>query len=206
MGRLDELHEDSLSGETPLDDVSGLIPLYITKRNELYEAEFLNVSEATKYYLQRPSKINKFQINRKDLFEVHERMFSNVWSWAGKKRTSEKTIGVSHYKIEEEIRKLEADFKFWEEEKFKLVELISRLHHRLIWIHPFEGGNGRWSRLAANLILYKKAKKMIVWPDDEIQLKKVSSFRENYLKALKESDEGRFEKLIEIFKILIVQN
>ena len=201
MGRLSNYKNKP--GETPFD-ADGLIPSYITTRKELDEAEFLNISEATKFYLSNLSKINKFKMIREDLFDLHKRMFSNVWSWAGKKRASNKNIGVEFFKVDEEIKKLEGDFIFWEENNTDLIELIAKLHHRLVWIHPFEGGNGRWSRLVTNLILYKKLKKMIEWPDDEIQLKKASSFRENYLKALKESDEGRFKKLTELFKILIM--
>ncbi|MBI4208502.1 MAG: Fic family protein [Deltaproteobacteria bacterium] len=34
-------------------------------------------------------------------------------------------------------------------------ELSARLHHRLVWIHPFENGNGRWARLIMNIHLKK---------------------------------------------------
>jgi Fic family protein len=29
-------------------------------------------------------------------------------------------------------------------------QLAVRLHHRLVSVHPFPNGNGRWSRLAAD--------------------------------------------------------
>ncbi len=204
MGRIGDLEESS-SGETSLDDASGLIPSYITNRKELYEAEFLNISEATKFYLSNPSKINKFKITREDIFLLHKKMFSDVWSWAGKKRASNKNIGVDFFKIDEEIKKLEGDFLFWEREDVDLIELITKLHHRLVWIHPFEGGNGRWSRMVTNLIFYKHKKTFIKWPDDEIQLKKKSSFRELYLEALKEADNSNIKKLTELFKTLITK-
>jgi Fic-DOC domain mobile mystery protein B len=195
MGRIGDY--ESKPGETPLDDASGLLPLYITTRKELDEAEFLNLSEATKFYLSNPSKINNFEIIREDLFDLHKKMFCNVWSWAGKKRTSNKNIGVDFFKIDEEIRKLEGDFKYWEKEKNDFIELIAKLHHRLVWIHPFEGGNGRWSRMVVNFIYYKQKKAFIKWPYEE------SSFRDKYLEALREADDHKFEKLLGVFKVLI---
>ena len=205
MGRLEQkdLNKISKSGETSLDDTSGLVPLHITTRKELYEAEFININEATQYYLSKPSGLNKFEITRQALFDVHKRMFNKVWDWAGKKRTTSKNIGVSAYKIDEEIQKFIGDYSFWVKDKMKIVELIVRVHHRLVWIHPFEGGNGRWSRFIANLIYYKNTKNFIMWPEDELQLKKKSSFREKYLQSLHEADSGKYDQLIKLHKWLI---
>ena len=38
-----------------------------------------------------------------------------------------------------------------------LSEQAVLLHHRAVQIHPFENGNGRWSRLLANIWLKKHA-------------------------------------------------
>lgn len=198
-----ELKEQNNESETLLDDVSGLIPIHITTRKELYEAEFVNISEATRDYLLNPLKLNKFEINRESLLSLHGKMFEKVWSWAGKKRNSSKNIGVQAYKIDEEIQKLIGDQDFWEQKKFELIEIIARLQHRLVWIHPFEGGNGRWSRLTASLIYYKNTKQLIKWPEEELQLKNESTFREKYLSALHEADKGHYNLLIDLFKKVI---
>ena len=84
-----------------------------------------------------------------------------------------------------------------------ILETVTRLHHRLVWVHPFEGGNGRWSRLVANIIYYKNTKRFIKWTDNELQLKKKLSFREKYLNALQKADNGRFGQLIMLHKELI---
>lgn len=197
-----DFREKNDPGETFLDDVSGLILLHITTRKELYEAEFANISEATQYYLSSQSKLSRFELTYKVLFEVHKRMFNKVWNWAGKKRTSEKNIGIPVYKIDEEIQKLIGDYGFWLKE-FEILETAVRLHHKFVWIHPFEGGNGRWSRLVSNIIYYKYTKKLIFWPENELQLKKKLSFREKYLEALHEADNGRYKELIKLHKELI---
>ena len=199
-GLEEELKERNNESETFLEDVSGLIPVYITTRKELYEAEFINVSEATRDYLLNSVKLNKFEITRESLFALHKKMFENVWSWAGKKRNTTKNIGVQAYKIDEEIQKLTGDYHFWEQKKFELIEIIARLQHRLVWIHPFEGGNGRWSRLTASLIYYKNTKHLIKWPEEELQLKDKSTFREKYLSALREADKGHYNSLIALLK------
>ena len=191
---------EKLDGETLLEDTSGLIHSHITTRSELYEAEFLNIAQATEYYLFNPSRL---KLTRQGLLEVHKKMFEQVWDWAGKIRKSEKNIGIPHYKIEEEIHKFLGDYNIWIKEGFDTVEIASRTHHKLVWIHPFEGGNGRWSRLVSNIIFYKGTGKLFKWTEDEIQLKKKSSFRERYLIALKEADSGNFSNLIKIHKELI---
>lgn len=192
---------ESNAGETPLDDVPGLIPLHITSRKELYEAEFLNITKATKHYLFNPSRL---KITRSSLFEVHKKMFNEVWNWAGEKRKSNKNIGVPYHKIDEEIHKFLGDFNTWEKENFEIIEIVARTHHRLVWIHPFEGGNGRWSRLITNIIYYKKTNNLFKWPEKDIYLKKKSSFREQCLNALKKADKNQFNELIKIHKDLLI--
>ena len=200
MGRLEE---GNLEGETFLEDASGLILMHITTRKELNEAEFINITEATQYYLSSPNLLNRFEITRQTLFDLHKKMFSKVWSWAGKNRTSNKNIGISPYKIDEEIKKLIDNYHFWIKENTEIIEVAARLHNRLVWIHPFEGGNGRWSRFVANLIYYKNTRTLLNWPEDELQLKKKSSFREKYLKALQEADSGKYDHLIKLHKELV---
>ena len=197
------LEKSSIEGETFLEDASGLVPMHITTRKELYEAEFINITEATQYYLSSPNLLNKFDITRQTLFAVHKRMFKKVWDWAGKKRNSNKNIGIAPYKIDEEIKKLTDDYNFWAKENMEIIEIAAHLHHRLVWIHPFEGGNGRWSRFVANLIYYKNTKIFLTWPEDELQLKKKSSFREKYLKALQEADDGKYDQLIKLHRELM---
>ena len=198
-----ELEENNTDGGTILEDASGLIPMHVTTRKELYEAEFINITEAAQHYLANPNLLNRFEITRQILFDIHKRMFNKVWNWAGKKRTSSKNIGITPYRIDEEVKKLLDDYNFWIKENMEIIEIASRLHHRLVWIHPFEGGNGRWSRFVANLTYYKNTKTLLSWPENELQLKKKSSFREKYLKALHEADSGSFENLVKLHRELV---
>ncbi len=76
-------------GATPLtlEEFDELLPLHITTRKELNDAEFINISKATqKYYLSK--KIFLFSLS--SLYQTHKDLFGDVWKWAGKFRQSEK--------------------------------------------------------------------------------------------------------------------
>ena len=47
-----------------------------------------------------------------------------------------------------------ADARYWvENDTYRPVEIAARFHHRLVAIHPFPNGNGRHSRLMADLLI-----------------------------------------------------
>lgn len=70
------INEVSPLGATPLDDVSDLIPQYITTRQELFNAEFSNISIATQRYTT--STITAL-ITMSWLLRLHKDMFGAVW-------------------------------------------------------------------------------------------------------------------------------
>ena len=72
-------------GATPLtpEEIEGLIPRHVTTRKELYDAEFINISDAAgKYFLSRKN----VSLTMDTLFKIHKDMFAQVWRWAGKKK------------------------------------------------------------------------------------------------------------------------
>jgi Fic-DOC domain mobile mystery protein B len=183
------------SGETLLteEDLSGLLPKYITTRKELNDAESKNNAAALKkYFLSK----KKFQFTIYDLYKVHKEMFGNVWSWAGKKRTSEKNIGVEKNQIDIELKKLIGDLKYWLDKQVDIIEISARLHHRLVHIHPFNNGNGRWARFIVNLFLKEKLNAYLNFPEDEIT--SIPELRKKYIAALKEADSLNYQSLIEL--------
>ena len=72
-------------GATPLsaEELEGLLPKYITTRQELYDAEFKNITEASKKYLLSKKK---YEFSIENFYKTHKEMFGSVWTWAGKKR------------------------------------------------------------------------------------------------------------------------
>lgn len=182
---------------TPLsiEELEGLLPKYVTTRKELNDAEFINISEASKRYLLSRKK---FQFTISQLYKIHKEMFGRVWIWAGKKRETNKNIGVDKTEIEVELKKLIDDLKYWLEHFMDTVEISSRLHHRLVYIHPFNNGNGRWARFIVNLFLKEHLNSYLDFPEDELLL--TTAIRKDYIKALKEADNLNYEPLIDFHR------
>jgi Fic family protein len=67
------------------------------------------------------------------------------------------------------------------------------VHHRLVWIHPYENGNGRHGRFIADMVLSALEYKHTVWPT----LADNGNERNAYIQALKNADGGDFTALIE---------
>ena len=72
------------------------------------------------------------------------------------RRKTNKNIGVDKTLIAVELRKLIDDCKFWIDNKtFDPEEIAIRFSHRLVKIHVFPNGNGRHSRLVADILISK---------------------------------------------------
>ena len=192
-----KINQELPPGATPLtpEDLEGLLPKYITTREELNDAEFKNISEASKkYFLSR--KKNEFTIG--NLYKIHKEMFGNVWKWAGKKRKTEKNIGVDKTQIDVELKKLLDDLKYWLEQSMNSLEISARLHHRLVYIHPFNNGNGRWARFIMNLFLKDYLNSYLEFPEDDLLL--TTEIRKTYIKALQKADNLDYQPLIDFQK------
>lgn len=124
-------------------------------------------------------------------------MFAEVWEWAGKLRHVELSIGVKAYLVSTEMKKLVDDVVYWEaHQSFDVIEIAARVHHRAVQIHPFLNGNGRWSRMLANIYLKQHGLQPTTW--NENLLSKENLHREEYIKALKKADDGDCRGLIQM--------
>ena len=100
--------QDDGGTELTEDEREGLIPSYITLRNELNEAEQANILEAQEWAFARKRDV----LEEKLLKNLHKKMYGNVWGWAGTYRTSGKNIGIDAYRIPTEIRQLLDDCRY----------------------------------------------------------------------------------------------
>ena len=88
------------------------------------------------------------------------------------------------------------DVQFWIQNKtYSNREIAVRLHHKLVQIHPFPNGNGRVSRLMADLVLEKLEGTKLYWGNTN--LVNVSEIRSSYIAALRKADAGDYADLIE---------
>jgi Fic-DOC domain mobile mystery protein B len=191
------LFDERGDGPTPLsiEERAGLIPSYITMRSELNEAEQANILEAQTWAFNRKRSV----LDARFLDKLHKRMFGNVWRWAGQHRRSGKNVGVDAYRITQELQQLIDDCRYWiDHDTFEHDEIAARFHHRLVWVHPYPNGNGRHSRLAADLLLVSLAREKFSW--GSLNLVDPDETRERYITALREADKHNFRPLIEFVR------
>jgi Fic-DOC domain mobile mystery protein B len=187
-----------LEGQTPLDEdeKEDLIIKTISNRGELDEFEQANIQQAIEWTMSNIFTKDEI-LTEKFLFLVHKKMFGEVWKWAGSKRKTNKNIGVDKFQISTSIRNLLEDCIYWVDNKtFKPDELAIRFSHRLVQIHVFPNGNGRHSRLIADIMvsnLYNRP--VFTWGRSD--LSKTGDIRKHYLEAIYSADEGNLQPLIE---------
>lgn len=182
-------------GATPLDpdEVVGLVPNYITNQSELNELERDNILEATRWALG--SKKHDC-LNVSFCFDLHSRMFGQVWKWAGKVRQTDKNIGVPKEQILVRLKQLMDDTAFWIQERtYGFDEICTRFHHRLVFIHPFANGNGRHARLMTEVLQTVYNETPFSWGNSDLYASQ-SLARKDYIAALKLADQGDFSALI----------
>ncbi|MBV6511335.1 MAG: hypothetical protein FMNOHCHN_00815 [Ignavibacteriaceae bacterium] len=188
---------NTLHGQTPLDEdeKEGLLIPAISTRGELDEFEHRNIMQAMIWSVHRSFRPEKV-FSEAFIRELHKRMYGEVWNWAGSFRKTDKNIGVDKWQIATEMRKLLDDVKFWyEHNTFTPDETAVRFKHRLVSIHCFPNGNGRHSRLMADIIINKIYDEPVFsWGAKDLIAK--GTARTVYLDALRSADRGDITPLI----------
>ena len=193
---------DYSEGQTPLDDdeKEGLLIPSITTRGELDEFEQLDVEKAFEWLLTVKLNINKI-LTEKFVKDLHKKMFGDIWKWAGEFRKTNKNIGVDKFMIGIELKNLLDDCNYWIEKKvFSEDEIAVRLSHRMVSIHPFANGNGRHSRLMADVLVTKGfGNPYFTW--GSVSFTKQSEARTKYLAALRDADRNDYNSLIKFSRL-----
>ncbi len=135
---------------------------------------------------------------KKELDEYEQKNIED----AGKFRNSNKNLGVEWWKVPLELKQLLDDTKFWiNNNTFSEDEIAIRFKHRIVAIHCFANGNGRHSRLMADVLMEKVFKKKIfTWGNKEASSKgniNDGELRVKYLKAIKADDNQDLNPLLE---------
>jgi Fic-DOC domain mobile mystery protein B len=180
-------------GDTPLSDEErrDLIPSLSTQR-ELNEFEFANIRSA-RDWARQPRRLAKADITSASyLIDLHRRMFNATWRWAGRFRTTEKTIGVSPVRLQSDLGALLGDARYWLEHREPIDETAVRMHHRLVYIHLFPNGNGLHARLVADLLVQKHNRPPLSWGSGTAATPVV---RAAYLAALRQADQHDYGPL-----------
>lgn len=186
-----------INGQTPLDEdeKEGLLIPTIATREELDEFEQQNIEDALQWVFNISVKAVTI-VTDKFICNLHKRMYGDVWAWAGKFRRTDKNLGIDKWQIPMALKNLCDDTLYWiRNETFTADEIALRFKHRIVSIHCFPNGNGRHSRLMADVIISKVYKMpLFSWGADDLVHEADS--RSYYLKSLREADKGNFELLL----------
>lgn len=184
---------------TPLDDYSGLIPKWVYNIKDLNRAESMNIFVARKKHLHDKIKHPKIWFYPKELKSLHRDMFGLVWDWAGEYRKNVTSIGVKPIFIPSKLAEFCYEVNSWFQgvSPFSIIEISARVHHRLVFIHPFENGNGRFSRFVADRFLLYFGYTHPNWP---MKLNQDNQDRKIYIEALKDADRGDYLPLVQLME------
>jgi Fic-DOC domain mobile mystery protein B len=182
-------------GATPLDpdEARALVPKHIATHEQLNEWEHQNILEGQQWAFSRRRR-NLLSIEF--MQALHKRMFGNTWEWAGELRRTEKNIGVAPEHIAVRLKELCDDVATQlERGSYPLREIAARFHHRLVYIHPFPNGNGRFARLMADLLLVEGGGRPFAWGEGD--LVGAGEVRDTYINALRAADARDYGPLFE---------
>jgi len=196
-------------GETSYKETAfGIIP-----RSKLIPLEIEGIKRAWDFILSRHKK-GKIIITSSFIKKLHEVGF--VWIFpkiGGKFRKIEVTVSKhtppKFYLIPELMENYCQDIRtrlkhlptinnvgFLDE----LVEFLAWIHHKFLWIHPFQDYNGRIGRLLISVVLLN----LDLLP---VELKvETKQGRRKYVQALREADSGDYTKLEKIIKLAIEES
>lgn len=187
---------EPLPGETPIDP-SGLRRRgSITNRRDVAAAEASNINKAFLKYLAAKPSPRSARFDYDWFLRLHREMFGDVWTWAGAIRTRDANIGVPSFQVVEQLAALVDDLHSWTGFGHPLEVQAVWLHHKAVWIHPFENGNGRWARLLSNIWLKLHGEPVVAWPDR--LLGEASEVRDEYLASVRAADRADYDSLLEL--------
>ncbi len=181
-------------GASPLDpdEAEGLIPAHITTREELNAWEQANILKAEGWLRKR--RLASPVLDMGFVRELHRRMFSDTWEWAGKFRKTLKNIGVAPELVLERTNTLLDDVQYWlENDTYSIDEIAARFHHSLVAIHPFPDGNGRHCRLMTDALLRQAGALPFTWGSASLDAE--GRARKRYIRALQAADAGDYTRL-----------
>ncbi|RVT90317.1 mobile mystery protein B [Sphingomonas crocodyli] len=178
----------SLSSSTHLPDQEGAVRAC---RSVIVPEPQIGIEDAARWTFARRRDV----LNERFLRGLHRRMFGDVWRWAGDFSTTARNIGIDAYSIGIELRQLTDDVRFWiDNGSYPAEEIAVRFHHRIVAIHPFPNGNGRLSRLAADLLAVQLGLDRFSW--GSANLIEARATRKIHVEALRAADRHDMAPLL----------
>jgi fido (protein-threonine AMPylation protein) len=125
------------------------------------------------------------------LRELHDQLYGDVWTWAGTFRTHELNIGVDPWQIAVELRNSLDNLRYrWSHtDDWTPRQLGIASHAEVVRIHPFTDGNGRSTRILADLVYV--ASQLVRSADDELLIYDWRVEKSPYIALLRSYDVHR---------------
>lgn len=181
---------DDTTPLTPAETLD-LIPAHIATRDELNRAEQENIVRGQAWALRSRTEL----LSEAFVRELHKQMLGDVWRWAGKFRTSERSRSIEYWEIPAAVHQVLVDTRSWIEcRTYPPDEIAVRFHHRLVQIHPFPNGNGRHSRLMADLLIMELGGERFSWGSEQVET--AGEVRERYIMALQAANQHGYPPLL----------
>jgi len=189
-----DLFKPAPGATPPREDEKRYLRVPVTTRKQLDALEAANVASGRKWALAS----RKDCLTPEYLCELHRRMFGDVYvkEYAGTYRQHEVNIGKTpYYEVPVAITQALDEARAWRDLKsFDTTEIAVRLHHRLVLIHPFAGGNGRCTRMMADVLIKRLGGEPLTWGKQS--LIKTGPARDAYRAALQAADDHNYGPLI----------
>lgn len=186
----------------PDDAVAFVFGVWFDTKTELYEAEAQELSDlrAQLYEAIADGSIGALDItSRYNLEKMHGLANRAIWQWAGQFRTRGLNVGSPPEYIRDRVYET-LETLTWQIENVETIDLSPEqiamsAHHQLVKIHPFVDGNGRITRLFADvLLLALTGERVFEWTEAD-----------EYFDALRRADiTMRTDELLEIVGVEIL--
>lgn len=172
------------------------------RKADLYDLEQLIQNEVADEYVAR---VVEGGLTVSDLLadhfvrELHRRLYAPVWEWGGRQRSRETNIGIAPEHIAVEMRNSLDDLRWrWEHRTGATPRWLGiAVHAALVHIHPFVDGNGRVTRLIADLVY------LAAQDGDSVTVYDWEIDRKTYIRLLGEYDLTRDPaKLVDFISVI----
>jgi len=87
--------------------------LPVLTRDELNLAEAQNIGEAAAWLFLTRRRLRPDAIEEAWLRRLHQRMYGQVWEWAGQYRTSDRNLGIPFWQVRVGMRDVHDDLRAW---------------------------------------------------------------------------------------------
>ncbi|MBW8050015.1 MAG: hypothetical protein FVQ77_06690 [Cytophagales bacterium] len=167
--------------------------LGIFDKAKLNEEEAKGIIRAEQYILDLDADI---KTSVSIILKVHQTAFSHLYDWAGKLRIINIVVGQHqppHYSKVPNLMYQYTDELNYRISRIRgqedLIKCLAYTHHRMVFIHPFNNGNGRTARLITDLIAKQQGYQNIKLYHRE------GEKREEYLQAIRKADQYDYSLL-----------